>query len=351
MRTFETIVDYLAAPPRFFALMLVTFLACRGWKWPWSRVGGWALFVLATLFMGAGLSDDRFRHLILHPERLPVTLLVVASMVVLWLEMRRLALSLRGPDGESSGDKGTERAAMPGLSPADAAAAAIVGVALAACALLQPAALGPEADPHSRPDLVKVPWFFVGLQEIESYFDPWVPYLALPLLLVAGLLGLPYLRIGDTGAGRWRSLFLFGWLFVWLWPMVVGALLRGPHWNAFTPFQAWDPSRPAALAPRPLSEIFWIGWLRGFEPASWWLRELPGIFLLGVYFVLLPLVLRRWRVTGKAYDSYRGEMGKPRFRAALACLLALMVIPLKMYSRWLLDIGYWIYLPELSFNF
>ncbi len=348
MESFETVVDFLAAPPRLFALVLVTYLACRGWKLPWSRVGGWVLLVMAVAFLGAGLSDGGFRRLILHPERLPVVILVLASVVILWTEMRWFWFPRRG---ETLRAPGSAYPTEPRPSSTDAAVATVVCLAVVICALLQPVALGPEADPVSSPGLVKAPWFFVGLQELGTYFDPWVPYLALPLLLVAGLLGLPYLQIGDTGAGQRRSLFLLGWLLLWLWPMAVGALLRGPHWNAFGPFETWDPSRPAALAPRPLSEVFWIGWLRSFEPADWWWRELPGMLLLSGYFVLLPMALRRLQMTGRAYANYRKAMGTWRFRAALAWVLALMVVPLKMYGQWLWGIGYWIYLPELPFNF
>jgi hypothetical protein len=133
--------------------------------------------------------------------------------------------------------------------------------------------------------------------------------------------------------------------------MAVGVLLRGPHWLAFGPFEAWDPSRPVPPAPRPLSEMFWIVWLRGAEPVGWWLRELPGMLLLSGYFVLVPLVLRRWRVTRGAFASYLKTMGAWRFRVALAWVLAVMIVPLKMYGQWLLHVGAWIHLPEISFNF
>ncbi len=345
MDAFTAVVDYLASPPRLFALVLVVFLACRSTRLPWSRAGGGLFLLLTVAFLGVGLSDEVFRRLILHPERLPVVVLVLSSVAVLWLEMRRFYL----PEGQSAGVRWLDR--PPAKLPVDAVVATAVGLVLVALVLLQPAGLGAEADPASRPDSIKAPWFFVGLQELDTYFDPWVPYFALPLLLVVGLLGLPHLETGDAAAGRRRSLFLLGWLLLWLWPMAVGAVLRGPHWNAFGPFETWDPSRPAALAPRPLSEVFWIVWLRGFQPASWWLRELPGMLLLGGYFVLLPLALRRWKLTRGAFESYLKAMGAWRFRAALTWVLAVMIVPLKMYGQWLWDIGYWIHLPELSVNF
>ncbi len=345
MGILTAVADYLAAPPRLFALALVIFLTCRSTRLPWSRTGGWVLLLLTATFLGIGLSDDVHRRLLLHPERLPVLVLVLSSVAVLWFEMRRFYL----PEGQSP------EAPRPGrplaTRPLDAAVATVVGLVLVALVLLRPPGLGAEADPAARPDSVKAPWFLVGLQELDTYFDPWVPYLALPLLLVAGLLGLPWLETGDDGGGRRRALFLLGWLLLWLWPMVVGALLRGPHWNAFGPFEVWDPTRPPPPVPRPLSEVVWLDWMGGFQPASWWLRELPGMLLLGGYFLLLPLALRRLALTRGAFETYWKAMGPWRFRAALAWVLAVMIVPLKMYGQWLLDIGYWIHLPELSFNF
>ncbi len=355
MEAFQTLVDYLAAPPRLFTLALVLFLASRSSRVPFSRAGGLVLFGLTAALAGAGLSDQGCRRLLLHPERLPVVILVLSSAAVLWLEMRRFH------HGDGDGADTRRPVGHGGLTSTDALAAPATGVALAACVLLQPPALGPEADPVSRPDLVKAPWFFAGLQELEHYFDPWVPYLALPLLLVAGLFALPYLQHRPAGepagaiaagdGGRRRSLFLFGWLLLWLWPMTVAALLRGPRWIAFGPFQGGQATHSPLPAPQPLSEIFWLGWLRGFEPSSWWLRELPGMLLVAAYFGLLPLALRRFKVTRTAFASYRKTMGIWPFRAAVAWVLAVMTVPLKMYGQWLWNVGYWIHLPELSFNF
>ena len=349
MEAFKALADHLALPPWLFALALVLFLAGRGSRQPWTRSGGVIVLALTAATLGTAMSDEGFRRLILHPERLPVLVLLLSSGGVLWLEMYRFRRDVS--------DTGGPTPANGAFTTTDAVGATAVGLALVACALLYPTTLGPLADPFSKPALVKAPWFLVGLQELQHYFDPWVPYGALPLVLLAGLLGLPYLESEKPGASRrsagyhGRSIFLFGWLFLWLWPMAVGALLRGPGWNAFGPFEPWDPARPAMAPPRAFSEIFWIQWLHMLEPVRWWIRELPGALLLGGYFVLLPMGLLRWRATRDAVAGTLESMGPLRFHAATAWVLALAIVPLKMIGRWLLDIGYWISLPELSFNF
>ena len=343
METLQALVDHLASPPWLFTLALVLFLACRGSRFPWTLAGGAAFLAAMLALVGLGLTDESFRRLVLHPERLPVAVFCVASLALLWFEMRR--------DHRRQGSPASRPLAAAASRPfatVDAVAATAIGLCLVACTLIYPARLGAVADPATRPDFVKVPWFLTGLQELSHYFHPWVPYAAVPVLLLIGLLGLPWLA-NDPGAGRGdRALFLFGWLFLWLWPMVVGALLRGPGWQAFGPFEPWE-TRLAAPAPRALSEIFWGQWLHTLEPASWWFRELPGILLLGAYFVLLPLGLLRWKATRGIFAAPLESLGPWRFYAAAAWILTLLLLPLKMCSRWLLDVGSWIHLPELSF--
>lgn len=336
MDAFKSLVDHLASPPWLFVAALVPFLVARASQGVWSRRGGVALAVLAAGLSGLAMTDDGFRRLIFHPERLPAAVLLAASGVLLWLELHR-ARSGRAP-----------RPGAGGVTAADAVAATLAGLALVACALLFQAPLGAAADPSSRPDLVKAPWFLAGLQELDHYFDPWVPYAAVPLLLIGGLLGLSWFE--DAHGRRLRALFLFGWLFLWLWPLAVGALLRGPGWHAFGPFEPWDATRPPPGEPAALSEIFWIGWLGTLEPARWWLRELPGMLLLAGYFVLLPLGLLRWRATRAVFTGLRESLGRWRFHAAAAWVQALLLLPLKMLGRWWLEIGYWITLPELGLN-
>ena len=49
------------------------------------------------------------------------------------------------------------------------------------------APLEQEADPSRTPNPSKAPWYFLGLQEMLVYFDPWIAGVALPTL--AELLG------------------------------------------------------------------------------------------------------------------------------------------------------------------
>ena len=45
----------------------------------------------------------------------------------------------------------------------------------------------------------KAPWYFVGLQEMLVYFDPWIAGVVLPSLIVVGLMVFPYIDTNPLG--------------------------------------------------------------------------------------------------------------------------------------------------------
>ncbi|MCP4661185.1 MAG: hypothetical protein GY856_37760 [bacterium] len=372
METFVTTIDRLASPPILFALALLLFVIGVKWRGLWSRLGGLVSAVLLATFLGVSLSDEGFRRLVLDPERLPVLGLVLLSGFFLWLSRHR------AQDRDARNERLLPDAAWPGFSSGELGVAMLVLLVVAACAFLARAPVAAVADPAFPPNPAKAPWFLVGLQEMRVYFDAWVPGVLLPGLILVFLVALPHLdrqpSDGDRtpfeeahggvspepvppGGDKWGVapglvfLFLFGWWLLWVLPMVIGAFLRGPHWNAFGPFEPWDAARPHLDTAVPLSELLWSRLLDLGPPESWLLRELPGIALVGLYFGFLPLLLPWWKVTRSIFARTRKRLGGWRFYVATVLVLAMMIVPLKMISWWLFDVEYLIHLPEWSFNF
>jgi hypothetical protein len=104
------------------------------------------------------------------------------------------------------------------------------------------------------PNPAKAPWYFLGLQEMLVYFDPWIAGVVFPMLIVVGLMAIPYIDINPKGNGyytfRERKFamltFCFGFHVLWILLIIVGVFMRGPGWLWFWPWQEWDPHRIAA---------------------------------------------------------------------------------------------------------
>ena len=53
--------------------------------------------------------------------------------------------------------------------------------------------------------IVKGPWYFLGLQEMLVYFDPWIAGVVMPTLIIIGLMVIPYVDTNPLGAGYYGS--------------------------------------------------------------------------------------------------------------------------------------------------
>ena len=117
------------------------------------------------------------------------------------------------------------------------------------------APLEEAANPTKTPNPSKAPWYFLGLQDILVYFDPWFAGVVAPVLIIVGLMLIPYLDINPKGNGYYTYherkvaiwVYSFGFLVLWIALIIMGVFLRGPGWNLFMPWQYWDPHKVVAL--------------------------------------------------------------------------------------------------------
>ena len=61
--------------------------------------------------------------------------------------------------------------------------------------VLVAAPLEEPANPAATPNPSKAPWYFLGLQEMLVYFDPWLAGVIFPTLIIVGLMAIPYMSI------------------------------------------------------------------------------------------------------------------------------------------------------------
>jgi len=65
--------------------------------------------------------------------------------------------------------------------------------------ILQNALSRRSPNPNVTPNPSKAPWYFVGLQELLVYFDPWIAGVLLPGLIIVGLIAIPYIEHEPEG--------------------------------------------------------------------------------------------------------------------------------------------------------
>jgi hypothetical protein len=215
------------------------------------------------------------------------------------------------------------------------------------------APLEQPSNPTRTPNPSKAPWYFLGLQEMLVYFDPWLAGVVLPGLIIAGLICIPYVDKNPKGNGYFTfnerkaeiTIFLFGFVVLWCSLIVLGTFLRGPNWNFFGPFEFWDIHKLAALTNVNLSEYFWVRMLGMGYPGNLFLREIVGIlFVLFYVFALPPLLAKMWLKT------YYEKLGASRYYVSVVLFLMMMSLPLKMLARWLFNLKYVVAIPEFFFN-
>jgi menaquinol-cytochrome c reductase cytochrome b/c subunit len=96
------------------------------------------------------------------------------------------------------------------------------------------------ADPNQTPEPAKAPWYFVGLQELLSRFDPLVAGILVPAGVIVSLLFLPYIDRNPATEARNRkvAIVIFATvLTIAVTLTVVGALFRGPGWEFVPPWK------------------------------------------------------------------------------------------------------------------
>ena len=154
-------------------------------------------------------------------------------------EVKEKTMGKNGQDGKVS--------AFPDLVYRELLAVLIVFLVLMIWSHQVDAPLRSIADPNWTENPAKAPWYFVGLQEMLVYFDPWIAGVTIPLLIILGLVLLPYIDPNPKGRGEYNfrdrrlivPMFLFGYL-LWFGLIIVGYFLRGPNWQFYWPWEDWS---------------------------------------------------------------------------------------------------------------
>lgn len=95
------------------------------------------------------------------------------------------------------------------------------------------------ANPELTPEPAKAPWYFVGLQELLSHFDPLVAGIFVPTAAIVGFLLLPYVDRNPQTEAKHRKVAIVvfvGLIVIAVALTVIGLLFRGPGWQWTPPW-------------------------------------------------------------------------------------------------------------------
>jgi len=348
-------------------IVLVVLYFLRSWFV--RPLVAWTVWNLMLLFLGLSMPDPSFFGIVAKPDNVPIVALVFLLAFFTWLATyKAVENDRRAEQGLPPLEKLDNEKVLvwPDLVYTEMICMIALSAVLIFWAIWLQAPLEEPASAVKTPNPSKAPWYFLGLQEMLVYYDPWMAGVVLPSMIVAGLMAIPYIDFNKQGNGYYTIkqrrfayiTFQLGFLELWVTLIVLGTLLRGPNWEFFGPYEFWDTHKVSSLTNKNLSQIFWNTWLNRSLPMAPMnsdffiqlgyivLRELPGILLVLGYFIALPPIMA---VT--VLRRYYQRMGFIRYMVLANLLLFMMALPIKMVLRWTVNLKYLIAIPEYFLNF
>jgi hypothetical protein len=179
----------------------------------------------------------------------------------------------------------------------------------------------------------KAPWYFLGLQEMLVYFDPWIAGVVMPTLIIVGLMAIPYMDANPLGSGyyTWKQrkfaigAFCFGFLVLWTTMITIGTFIRGPGWMWFWPGQTWDPTYTPYTVNRDLPDIFGITSLVG--------KFIFGALAVGAYFAAAGWGSHKLITLTEFNRKIYQRMNLLQYLTLQLFLVLMLSLPIKILAR------------------
>ena len=352
-------INVLALPQYSFTISLVVFWLMFRSKKLWTKAGGVAMLLGGIAYFVVSLLSPDFRLIVTKADNVPIVMMVFLVGYFLWLAMNKAhANDDLVEQGEPTFEQSESKDRIftwPDLVFIELICMVILTIFMVVWSIALMAPLEEPANTSVAPNPSKAPWYFLGLQEMLVYFDPWMAGVVLPGLIILGLMAIPYIDTNKKGNGYYTFkerkteivLFNFGYLILWIQLIVIGTFLRGPNWNFFGPYEYWDLGKVEPLINVDVADFFWIRLLGIGHPSNWFLRELPGIALVVGYMLVLPILLPK---VSKYVKRFYDEMGPSRYYVGITLVLIMVSMPIKMYLRWMFNLKYFVHIQEFFFN-
>jgi len=190
--------------------------------------------------------------------------------------------------------------------------------------LFMDAPLKELANPFDTPIDERAPWYFIGLQELLIYFDPWLAGVVVPTILLVGLMVLPFIDPNkETGIGRYTlrdrpvavPAFCFGFA-MWFILIIIGQFFRGPARMFYWP---WEDK--SVLKSLPVTELVNFHIAGGF-----------AFFILyfGICIVVPQFIFKNFYKT----------LGVVRYYIFMTLFVTMLLVPFKIFLRYIFDVKY-----------
>jgi hypothetical protein len=354
---FRDAVDSVSGPTTFFVGATIGFILMLRYRRRLSNgLIAWGMVNAFLLYFGLSMTDYDFREIVTKPDNVPIVGLLILVAIFTWIGLRRAVINdermaLGLPTLEEIEPEKT--LTWPDLVYTELIAMVVQTIVLVVWGIALQAPLEQPASSTVAPNPSKAPWYFLGLQEMLVYFDPWMAGVVLPSLIIVGLMAIPYIDTNKAGNGYYTYAqrkfayitFQYGFLVLWVILILLGTFLRGPNWNFFGPYEYWDLHKVIPLNNVNLSDIVWVQLIGRSKPENILVRELPGITICLLYFILLPPLLGRL-----FFRKVIAQGGYLRYSVLAVLLLFMASLPMKMVLRWTINLKYLVAIPEYFFN-
>ena len=203
---FKTIVDLIFSDARiYFGLSMLAFVGMLGMRdFLSGDTVGWIMFNLACLFLGVSITDYDFRQIVGKPDNVPIVGMLFLVGYFTWLYFKKAVDNdRRMAEGRPLVEQELKDKVLiwPDLVYTEMVCMLVVSAVLIVWGVMLQAPLEEPASAVKTPNPSKAPWYFLGLQEMLVYFDPWLAGVVLPLMIMQGLMAIPYIDFNKKGNG------------------------------------------------------------------------------------------------------------------------------------------------------
>lgn len=367
MEVVKNFINLISEPRPLFIISVVLFILMFRIRRLWTNRTGLIVLIASLLFFAFSMLDKNFRLISTTPDNVPIVGMIFFVGFFTWLSLKQ---AFENDDRMAKGLPPSEKAepvekvmVWPDLVYTEFICTVILGAFLVLWSIALKAPLEQPSNPTFSPPIMKAPWYFLGLQEMLVYYDPWLAGVVLPGLIIVGLMAIPYIDRNPRGSGYYTFaerkyeilVFLFGFLILWILLIVIGTFLRGPNWNFFGPYEYWDVGKVTPMVNVNLSEYIWVKLLGVGLPTNWFgvkavgilLREIFGILIVIAFFTVIPPLLAN---RSRLFNGFYKTLGPARYYIMMFLLLSMASLPIKMILRWTINLKYVVSIPEYFFN-